>query len=110
MTCYFRYSFLEIKNTESHVLRCNEGDGSIMVGCVGGSTHRPKNKRSGELATDDGCVVNGETIYIRCCKPDKDYDHHQLFGVTSKVEYEANKRWPTYTLDGFCQLTTLDGF
>ena len=30
-TCsYFRYSLLEIKNTENHVLRCNEGDGSVM--------------------------------------------------------------------------------
>ena len=62
------------------------------VGCVGGSTHRPKVRRSGELATDDGCVVNGEAIYIRCCKPNQEYSHHTMTGIMSKVEYDANEK------------------
>ena len=34
LQCYFRYSLLESKNVPEHVLRCIEGDGSVMMVCM----------------------------------------------------------------------------
>lgn len=66
--------------------------------------------RSGELATDNGCKVNGEAIYIRCCKPDDDHSHHTMIGKVSQVGYDYNDEYPTYQLNDYCQTTSLDGF
>ena len=66
-----------------------------LQGCIGGSTHRPKTPRSGELAVENGCIVNGEAIYIRCCKiaSDEQYSGVSMTSKVSKVEYQANEEY-----------------